>query len=165
MEHRFTISDATLSDGLALLATGDIRQADRDEWVAASLMSLKAAMLASFAEDGKPFPGGIARVARHIDGTPAALWGVNPVEERPGVGVVWLIGTSRAQRDIARSLHHVWKDEWARITATGLTQFVAITLHTNTKHHAWLKVLGFRRVEYTGPASHLFQCWVKQETP
>lgn len=131
----FTVKDAVLADVPDLLT--DLRQADRDEWIAAGVESTGLALAASIET------GPWVRTVRLVgDGDPLlCIYGVNDTAE-PGVGMAWLIGTNLGQR-LARKLIKVFTAEEMAAAMARWSKLECWSDSRNTAHHRWLDWMGF----------------------
>ena len=118
----------------------DLRDADRDEWVAGGARPIRMALLRAVTPDVDT----VARTALDERGVALCMWGGCD-------GRLWLVATNAAVPR-AVSLHRVlgpWLqelvDRWGTLTA--------VADKRNIQHHRWLKWLGFKPVREvrTGP--------------
>ena len=148
---RYSARVATALDAEDLLA--DVRQEDRDEWIAAGAVSLRPALLASI--------DGYAHVARLGDDGPVlCIWGAVPTDD-PELGTGWLIGTRTGQLH-ARPLHRILREEYDKV----LLRFPRLQCWAddrNRSHHLWIRWLGFRAVRSApfGPYGLPFTFYLK----
>lgn len=145
---RFVPIPATLDHAESLIK--DVRQADRNEWVAGSgeptLDRLRAAIA---------YPVGIVRtVVLAATHEVLLIWGAHDdPEDGPCVGRAWLIATNLAMRH-AIGLHSLMDVEVALMDAT-YERTVALADARNRVHHKWLIWLGYDYFDTTlrGPWS------------
>lgn len=95
-----------------------------------------------------------------VDGVPAAAGGV--IEHRPGVGMLWLLGTPDMDRvpltmcksvlAFVQASRSRWPRQWA------------LSHQANETHHRWLRWMGFRDVrtalEGEADPAHVFKTFV-----
>lgn len=115
----------------------DVRPEDRTEWLVAAeeldlgpdLVRLIAGCIAASVVGG----------AVTENGKPLCIWGVS--EDRPKVGIAWLIGTVRGQQLAGRIQRH-----FAAAIASMHAVYPVLEAHAfreNHLHHHWMERLGF----------------------
>lgn len=112
----------------------DVRQADNEEWVAATRKPTLKALL-----DVLYFPE-MDVTGAYLDGECVAIWGCHDTPNH--FGQVWLIATNRAMRHV-HSIHHHWRPTIQRYLGAHPKGLIGWASEANTKHHTWLERMGF----------------------
>lgn len=103
---------------------------------------------AHLVRDGYLLPAGAGartRIAYGPSGRPLLVYGVSPLNDKPGApGWAWLVATEEAQQN-GRALHRRLQHEFQDVIVPLFPRLVTASWEGNTEHHKWLRWLGFRQ--------------------
>lgn len=135
-----TIRPATLAD--TEWVSKHLRDEDRREVETASGRSAQDVVLESFRLSAECYTIRLQDTSGRIDENPAVIFGVSKDPSRPGVGVMWLLGTPAMRRGALSIMREApkWLDHFNRRYPNGIHNVVDTR---NDLHIRWLMLTGF----------------------